>query len=49
MKVEDKINNYRIPEDIRENALILAGIFSDYGRDAFYSDECLLFVFILEI
>ena len=43
MIVEDKINNYRIPEDIRENALILAGIFSDYDRDAFYSDECLLF------
>ena len=42
MIVEDKINNYRIPEDIRENALILAGIFSDYARDAFYSDECLL-------
>ena len=43
MKVEDKINNYRIPEDIQENALILAGIFSDYDRDAFYSGECLLF------
>lgn len=43
MTVEDKINNYRIPEDIRENALILAGIFSDYDRDAFYSYECLLF------
>lgn len=42
MIVEDKINNYRIPEDIRENALILSSIFSDYARDAFYSDECLL-------
>lgn len=43
MIVEDKINSYRISEDIRENALILAGIFSDYDRDAFYSDKCLLF------
>lgn len=42
MKVEDKINSYRISEDIRENALILTGIFSDYARDAFCSDECLL-------
>lgn len=42
MIVEDKINNYRISEDIRENALILAGIFSDYGMEAFCSDEYLL-------
>lgn len=42
MIVEDKINNYRIPEDIRENALILSSIFSDYARDAFYSEWCLL-------
>jgi hypothetical protein len=48
MIVEDKINNYRISDNIREQALLLASIFSDYDRDAFYSDECLLFCVYIE-